>query len=96
MRLYDTRYDDQAAAERLDTHRYRYVAWKNPKTMMDEPDLVVNGGYMDQGSYFFENAGYKYVVYPDMGRLYVYHGDKVIFEQPACNEDLISSSVNVF
>ncbi|MBO4488098.1 MAG: hypothetical protein J5741_00380 [Bacteroidales bacterium] len=82
MRLYDTRYDDQAAAERRDTHRYRYVAWEYPKTMMDEPDLVINGGYMEEGSYLFENNGYTYMVYPEMGRLYVHHGDKQILEEP--------------
>lgn len=81
LRIYDSRYDDQAEAERIDTHRYRYTAWKTPKRMTDEPDLVINDGYESQGAYIFENNGYSYMVNEDMGRLYVYHGDKLILEQ---------------
>lgn len=61
--------------------KYRYAAWKNKDSMTDNPDLVIEGGLLNNSIYEFENKGYRYVV-DSRGGLMVYHGDKLILNQP--------------
>lgn len=83
MRIYDSRYDEQYEALKTDTCRYRYAAWKKNKDMLSEPDLVIENGYWDEvgGCYVFENNGYCYVIFIEVGQLQVFHKGKTIFSQ---------------
>ena len=83
MRIYDDRYDEQHEASKTDTCRYRYAAWKNNNDMLTMPDLVIENGYWDEagGCYVFENNGYRYVIFCDMGQFSVFHNGKSIFNQ---------------
>ena len=78
MRIYDSRYDDQAEALNNDTHRYRCAVWKNNLDMLATPNLVIENGYWneDGGCFIFENNEYKYFVYVEIGELEVYHKGK--------------------
>lgn len=67
--------------DRTASGKYRYSAWKNKDDMAAKPDLVIEGGSLTNSNYEFENKGYHYVVDP-VGGLMVYHGDKLILEQP--------------
>ena len=73
--------EDDYEAEKEDTHRYRYAAWKNKDDMMDVPNVIIENGYYDGNlsCYVFENNGYKYEVYPE--QIKVYENDKIILEQ---------------
>lgn len=83
MRIYDDRYDEQHEASKTDTCRYRYAAWKNNNDMLTMPDLVIeNGCWNEVGSYYeFENNGYHYVIFCDLGQFSVFHNGKSIFSQ---------------
>ena len=83
MRIYDDRYDEQHEASKTDTCRYRYAAWKNNKDMLAVPDLVIENGCWNEAGdcYEFENNGYRYVVFCELGQLVVFHKGKSIFKQ---------------
>lgn len=93
MRIYDPRYDDQAEALKKDTHRFRYAAWKNQKNMSEAPDLVIVNGYSycneietgysyeDRCGYIFENDGYQYDIYVELGQMIVSRNGKTILER---------------
>lgn len=83
MRSYDWRglNEEDYEAEKKDTHRYRYAAWKHKDNMTDAPDVVIENGFFDsnKGCYVFENDGYIYEVYPEL--LEVFNKDKKVLEQ---------------
>lgn len=81
MRIYDDRYDDQYEAARTDTCRYRYAAWKDKDNMLDEPDLVIDGGYLREDGFVFQSNGCEYFVWDEMGRLIVIYEGKPILDQ---------------
>ena len=43
---------------------YRYVSWKRPAKLTDEPSLKINNGEYDEDEieYIFENEGYTYLI----------------------------------
>ena len=50
-------------------NKYRYASWPEGKSIANEPDLIIENGTVDDDDlgwgkdYFFENGGYKYIVY---------------------------------
>lgn len=57
----------------LDSHELRYASWKKPKTMADEPDIIIHGGARQEhpaaddelgrcDDYRFTNGSYEYLV----------------------------------
>lgn len=67
--------------DRMANGKYRYSAWKSKDNMAAKPDLIIEGGSLTNSNYEFENKGYRYVVDLRCG-LMVYHGDKLILNQP--------------
>lgn len=96
MRIYDNSYSDQYERSKTDTLRYRYAAWKNKDNMLDQPDLVIDGGYHTHNGYVFTNNGYKYVIQlndkdsSSEDWLLIYQGDKLILKQCLRNFDFKS------
>ena len=63
---------------------YRYVSWKNGKSMNDQPDLIIYDGLYneDYEAIVFENNGYLYLVDgPDEAQLSVVKNGKTILRE---------------
>jgi len=70
---YLTTKDYTVRIDSLDSHELRYASWKKPKTMNDEPDLIIKGGKRRSyavasnelcpcDDYRFNNGSFEYVV----------------------------------
>lgn len=57
----------------LDSHELRYASWEKPKTISDEPDIIIKGGKRHHydvsydeirrcDDYYFSNGSYEYIV----------------------------------
>lgn len=70
---YFTTKDYIVRVDSLDSHELRYASWMKPKTISDEPDIILKGGkrreyhvgpdeYGKCDDYYFTNGGYEYIV----------------------------------
>lgn len=81
-RIDDTSYYDDGMKE-----RYRYAFWNSGKKTTEEPDIVLNNGFIsvdDDDKYIFKNGDYKYMFepIPEDSTLDVYKNDQVLASYP--------------
>ena len=65
--------------DRMANGDYRYACWKSVSNLNEKPDIVLfNNGQLRDGTLYFYNGGYKYVIDLDKHNLWVYKDDSVL------------------